>query len=274
MTPLYSELMAQGSWGKRLAKQIYARARPGYHPVTVAAVDRLSAGRRIPPDAGPVIVLATRFIGKGSEVFVRGVFASARTCLAGCERHTLTFGGHMNFQAFTARFALLVACGLMTATPALADTLQCVPYARQVSGIDIHGNANTWWNQAKGKYERGHAPEVGAVLAFAAHGKMRMGHVAMVSKVVGDREVLLTHANWSRHGGIETDVRAVDVSDAGDWSEVKVWYAPLHDLGTTVYPTRGFIYADQGPDAVTPTLIAHGPTDARGIFTLVDQAAY
>src|SRR3546814_10528313 len=82
-------------------------------------------------------------------------------------------------------------------------------------------------------------PREGAVLAFASHGKMRLGHVAMVSKIVSDREVLLTHANWSRPGRVETDVRAVDVSPAGDWSEVKVWYGPIGDLGTSVYPKIG-----------------------------------
>src|SRR3546814_6238048 len=72
---------------------------------------------------------------------------------------------------------------------------------------------------------------------------MRLGHVAMVSKIVSDREVLLTHANWSRPGRVETDVRAVDVSPEGDWSAVKVWYGPIGDLGTSVYLTKGFIYA-------------------------------
>ena len=28
----------------------------------------------------------------------------------------------------------------------------------------------------------------------------------------------------------------------GDWSQVKVWYNPIGDLGSTVYPTYGFIY--------------------------------
>src|SRR3546814_542045 len=149
----------------------------------------------------------------------------------------------MTFGKFAARFALVVACSLMTATPAFAQFWQCVTYARKISGIDIHGNANTWWGKAKGHYERGHEPREGAVLAFASHGKMRLGHVAMVSKIVSDREVLLTHANWSRPGRVETDVRAVDVSPAGDWSEVKVWYGPIGDLGTSVYPTKGFIYA-------------------------------
>ncbi|WCM27575.1 CHAP domain-containing protein [Sphingomonas sp. QA11] len=154
----------------------------------------------------------------------------------------------MNFRAFAARFALVVSCSLMATTPAMAQFWQCAPYARTISGIEIHGNANTWWSQAAGHYARGHAPKVGAVLAFSSTGRMRLGHVAMVSEVVSDREVLLTHANWSRRGGIERNVRAVDVSEAGDWSMVKVWYGPNGGLGTSSYPTKGFIYSDRAAD--------------------------
>ncbi len=150
-------------------------------------------------------------------------------------------------KSLTARFALMVSCGLMMATPAAAQFWQCAPYAREVSGIDIHGNADTWWGQAAGKYQRGHKPEIGAVLSFQSTHRMRVGHVAMVSQVISDREVLLTHANWSRPGQIERNVRAVDVSAAGDWSEVKVWYAPNGDLGTSAYPTNGFIYSGHAP---------------------------
>ena len=39
--------------------------------------------------------------------------------------------------------------------------LQCVPYARQVSGIRIFGDAHTWWDQAAGHYARGNRPKVG-----------------------------------------------------------------------------------------------------------------
>ena len=146
----------------------------------------------------------------------------------------------------TARFALVFSCAVMTATPAVAQFWQCAPYAREISGIQIRGNANTWWGQAAGRYARGAAPREGAVLAFDATRRMRVGHVAMVSKVVSEREVLLTHANWSRRGGVERNVRAVDVSDAGDWSRVKVWYQG--SMGITSHPTRGFIYADGAPE--------------------------
>lgn len=166
-------------------------------------------------------------------------------------------------KALTARFALMVSCGLalsaVGAAPAAAQFWQCAPYARTISGIAIRGNANTWWGQAAGRYERGSTPRAGSVLAFEPTRRMRVGHVAMVSKVVSDREVLLTHANWSRPGRIETDVRAVDVSAAGDWSMVKVWYAPQHDLGTSSYPTNGFIYSGHAPRDEGVVLMAEAP---------------
>ncbi len=130
--------------------------------------------------------------------------------------------------------------------PVQAFALQCVPYARQISGIDIRGNAKTWWGQADGKYARGGEPEVGAVMAFKPTRSMPIGHVGTVAKIVSDREVLIDHANWSvingRRGQIERAARVIDVSDAGDWSTVRVWYAPVKGLGTSTYPLYGFIY--------------------------------
>ncbi|WP_066515061.1 CHAP domain-containing protein [Sphingobium cloacae] len=150
---------------------------------------------------------------------------------------------------FRALFAaMMLALGALTVTPATAGVLQCVPFARQVSGIDLYGNANSWWGQAEGRYDRGHEPRVGAVLAFSASRAMPVGHVAMVSKVVSDREVLLTHANWSYRGGIERNVRAIDVSPNNDWTDVRVWYGPIGKLGTRSNPARGFIYANAPRD--------------------------
>jgi len=140
-----------------------------------------------------------------------------------------------------------------------APYLQCVPYARQVSGIQIHGDAWTWWGQAEGKYARGTRPKVGAVMSFKAFGGSRLGHVAAVSRIVDSRTVLIRHANWSpingRRGQIENDVRAVDVSEANDWSEVRVWFAPIQGLGTTHWPLNGFIYPDKAPDVFAPGMV-------------------
>ena len=133
--------------------------------------------------------------------------------------------------------------------------------------------------EAAGRYERGHAPEAGAVMSFKKTDRNPFGHVAMVSKVVNDREVLLTHANWSRRGGVERDVRAVDVSDAGDWSLVKVYYAPTGGLGTTAYPTKGFIYSGHAPagdDALdAPVQMADAGTAKPGpVIAMVDAIRF
>ena len=149
--------------------------------------------------------------------------------------------------------------GLMLFFPTIAQArsiLQCVPFARQMSGIEIRGNAKTWWGQAEGRYERGNTPREGSVLAMPGSGKMRLGHVALVSKIVSDREILLTHANWSRRGGIERNVRAVDVSENGDWSRVRIWYAGNGDLGTSSYPANGFIYASAARSVAAATRAA------------------
>ncbi len=41
VAPLFTDLMAQGAWGKAHAERIYAVARPGYHSVTTGTVDKL-----------------------------------------------------------------------------------------------------------------------------------------------------------------------------------------------------------------------------------------
>lgn len=138
--------------------------------------------------------------------------------------------------------ATLFLASVIGIAPANAQFWQCAPYARMISGIEIYGNAGTWWGQAAGRYDRGATPELGSVMVMKPHGKMRIGHVAMVSGIVSDREIRVTHANWSRRGGVEKDVRVIDVSADGDWSKVKVWYAATGDVGQTSYPAFGFIY--------------------------------
>lgn len=125
---------------------------------------------------------------------------------------------------------------------------QCAPFARMFSGIELFGNAASWWDKAVGRYMRGNTPEVGSVLVFKAFKSMRVGHVATVSEVISARMIKVTHANWSiingRRGQVEKDVTVVDTSEKGDWSKVKVWYAALKDVGQTAYPVYGFIYKD------------------------------
>lgn len=147
----------------------------------------------------------------------------------------------------TIKFLSMFAClsGVALSAPAEARGWQCVTYARTITDVTIRGNANTWWGQAAGRYERGKTPTAGAVLAFKSIPGMRMGHVAVVKDVVSSRELVIDHANWTRRGGVERNARVVDVSDAGDWSAVKVSYGS--GMGTRVNPTFGFIYPSNGP---------------------------
>jgi hypothetical protein len=123
--------------------------------------------------------------------------------------------------------------------------LQCVPYARFMSGIGLRGDAWTWWDRAAGIYARGIQPEPGAVLSFPGIERMPLGHVAVVTQVLSARRILVDHANWPNaivlHGAISRDVQVVDVSADNDWSEVRVQFGEGGPLGS-VYPANGFIY--------------------------------
>ena len=123
---------------------------------------------------------------------------------------------------------------------------QCVPFARAASGIAIYGDAWTWWDQAEGRYDRGHVPRTGAVIVFPRSQRLPLGHVAVVSRVVEKRVAMLTHANWSRQNGerghAEQDVTLFDVSPDNDWTSVKVWYRDMEGLGGSTYAVDGFIY--------------------------------
>jgi surface antigen len=129
----------------------------------------------------------------------------------------------------------------------LHSGLQCVPYAREVSHIELSGNAFLWWAEASGRYARGQTPVQGAVLNFRAIGRMPLGHVAVVTAVIDSRTILVTQANWIR-GTITNDVTMQDVSSNNDWSQVQVELGDTSTWGAA-YPTYGFIY--NRPDSGT-----------------------
>ncbi|WGW03295.1 CHAP domain-containing protein [Tropicibacter oceani] len=118
----------------------------------------------------------------------------------------------------------------------------CVPFARNASGVQIRGDAHTWWGKAKGLYDRSKTPQPGAVMAFASTKGMTRGHVAVVSKVVSPREIMIDHANWVRNK-VSLGMSVIDVSERGDWSAVKVMSTP-GAYGKT-YPVNGFILPEQ-----------------------------
>lgn len=140
----------------------------------------------------------------------------------------------------------------------------CVPFARATSGIMLKGNAANWWYAAAGVYARGHAPVPGSVLNFRATGRMRLGHVSVVTRVVNSREILVDHANWwgpgANKNGISRNVPVIDVSPANDWTEVRVGLGSPGSFGS-VYPTYGFIY--DRPDNGVILANAHSAAPAQ-----------
>jgi len=62
--------------------------------------------------------------------------------------------------------AIAVAIALSPGGAFAENYWQCVPFARLMSGIQIFGDAHTWWSQAAGRYQRGYTPKAGAVLCF------------------------------------------------------------------------------------------------------------
>jgi surface antigen len=139
------------------------------------------------------------------------------------------------------------AAGAYPRIDASGPRQQCVPYARNRSGIGIWGDAWTWWARAAGRFERSHQPETGAVMVMIGYGGDDHGHVAVVRRVLNDREIVVDHANWLNHGEVSLDNPVMDVSDDNDWSEVRVWYTPGHHYGGRVYRVAGFVLRS-GPE--------------------------
>jgi hypothetical protein len=150
-------------------------------------------------------------------------------------------------------FVPLFALSLLTACAARGPggddigttaALDCAPFARALSGIRLTGAAADWWRQADGRYDRGDRPSIGSVLVLRRSGRLPDGHVAVVSQIVGRRQILVTQANWM-HRRVSEDQPVIDVSAANDWSLVRVWWPPAEEMGVTDYPAYGFIRSDR-----------------------------
>ena len=119
--------------------------------------------------------------------------------------------------------------------------LYCVEYARVRSGLQIFGDAKTWWTSAKNMYDEFTAPVANAVMVFSGSSRIRRGHVAVVTSIVSPREIVVDQANWQNHGEIDHNTPVLDVSSDNDWSKVRVWDISTHQFGAHVYAISGFI---------------------------------
>jgi len=148
--------------------------------------------------------------------------------------------------------------------------LQCVPYAREHSAIKLYGDAYTWWDKAAGKYLRGAVPQAGAVMVLNNYAGADRGHLAVVRRVVGTREIRVDHANWLDDGSIYVNDPVEDVSSDNDWSAVRVYNLATGGWGSKVYPVQGFIGSGTAKDS--PDLMADtAPGSSMGATTLVGE---
>jgi len=172
-----------------------------------------------------------------------------------------------NERGRIAGLALVLLASVPPAGPARAsDVLQCVPFARALSSVALRGDAWRWWSAAGPRYERGQTPRAGAVLSFRPDGRMPRGHVAVVTRVVGAREIEVDHANWASPGAISRGVQVIDISAGNDWTLVRVELGARDRFGAA-YATNGFIYGNPlelGPQIVDVTAALRANSNAAG----------
>ena len=120
---------------------------------------------------------------------------------------------------------------------------QCVPFARRRSGIEIRGNAHTWWDQCSPD-QRSAKPYEGAVMVLSKTNRLRFGHLAVVKDIVNSREINVTHTNWGNNPKkrrvVYESMRVKDVSPNNDWSSAKFWNKYSRAYGSP-YKVSGFI---------------------------------
>ena len=206
---------------------------------------------RLPKNAGPGgnNPATQGFQGKGVMMAASQLMAASRRASATCRwglAAVILFGGGVLSACSSHREEPVSASPVSEFASAVRviefpTPVECVPYARRYSKIDLRGDAWTWWDAAKGNYDRGNFPEPGAVLVLKRQGNSR-GHLAVVRKIVSDRIILANHANWLNQGRVFENTPILDVSERGDWSAVRVWYPPGKTWGRRVYRAYGFIY--------------------------------
>lgn len=154
----------------------------------------------------------------------------------------------------------------LCAHPAAAGN--CALYARAQTGVDLYGAAGGWWDEAGARYWRGRIPQAGAILVFKRTSAIPSGHVAVVARVVGPREIVVDQANWY-HGMVTPNVPVIDESPANDWTTVAVMNVGSGNYGQD-YPSYGFVYPQTGPRA----FVADASSDSVNPYIAATPTAY
>ena len=132
---------------------------------------------------------------------------------------------------------------------------QCAPFVREIAGLPLYGDAWTWWEQAANHYARAQAPKEQSVLVLRATSHVKAGHVAMVRRVVGPREITVTHTNWGTDPTsrrlVYDSMPVIDVSPKNDWTQLRFWNATTSAFGK-IYDAYGFIIPKARSDDLRP----------------------
>ncbi len=227
----------------------------------VPECSRASLVHRLLINSG-TILFAMRFVGpiSGKSAVLVGLTCLSLACISP--------GGCTSARPAPIRYAATTPAGAVLSPPAAADFArvpldlttvpfdptkapvvirdqpysECVPYARTLSGIQIWGDAVTWWAQAANRYVRSTRPAPGSVMVLRGWNDSTRGHVSAVSEIVSSRILRVDHANWLKGGEISLNVPVIDVSEANDWSKVRVWHVPGGYWGGRTYDVEGFIH--------------------------------
>ena len=150
----------------------------------------------------------------------------------------------------------------------------CALFARAETGVALYGAAGGWWDEADGRYERGHVPAVGGILVFKRTRQIPSGHVAVVTRIISTHEILVDHANWY-HGTVSRSMSVIDTSPGRDWTTVAVMNPPSGTHGSD-YPTYGFVYPGARPGEIVEARASGGldtdPIDGSSPSTLLHFA--
>jgi hypothetical protein len=157
-------------------------------------------------------------------------------------KRSLLILGLMGLSACSSTGSQVASSG----SDSLPPPVQCVPFVRELSGVEIYGDAYTWWQTAAEKgYERGNVPRVQAVLVLKKTEKLVNGHVAMVRRIDSNKKIYVTHANWGSDEAtrrlVHDAMPAIDVSPNNDWTSVEFFNEQAGAYGKP-YPAWGFIY--------------------------------
>ena len=155
------------------------------------------------------------------------------------------------YNHYRGELALAHGCRSRTSVPAAnaASGLSCVPFARS----DIPASRRRERPGNGGTTLPASTPAAGALrqaamLTFRSNGRMRLGHVAVVSRVINPREIeSKLHANWwvPAHTAALRNIPVVDVSGASDWTAGA--RRPWPDPATTAASTRPTALSTIGP---------------------------